>query len=171
MSSFARIVVVSLLLLAPYALACSCINTGDPLKDVANHEAVFLGKVIASELVPMRKDGGPYAPRGTGQLKGSFRLYRITVLQVTERWTGEVAPFVILATGSGGGDCGYSFEAGKSYLVYADRTKDTTLTKLAGATPALTTSLCTFNSPVDDAADAIASIRAKYRSQQPVFMK
>ena len=37
---------------------------------------------------------------------------------VDRAWKGSVAEEVFIQTGSGGGDCGYRFEVGRSYLLY-----------------------------------------------------
>ena len=39
--------------------------------------------------------------------------------RVESSWKGMVATELLLTTGRGGGDCGYRFEVGKKYLVYA----------------------------------------------------
>jgi hypothetical protein len=49
------------------------------------------------------------------------REFSVSVkLSVEQVWKGEVAKEVTLTTGSGGGDCGYPFKVGESYLVYAN---------------------------------------------------
>ncbi len=40
-------------------------------------------------------------------------------LKVENSWKGLLPMEVVLLTGRGGGDCGYRFEVGQSYLVYA----------------------------------------------------
>jgi hypothetical protein len=73
-------------------------------------ELVFLGKVVS-------KEGGE-RPLGNG----------ITALTDFEVHFGQVEIFrgaskyaheIMLYTGHGGGDCGYPFVVGRSYLVYA----------------------------------------------------
>ena len=43
----------------------------------------------------------------------------IVKMRVDRSWKGNLQNEVTLATGQGGGDCGYKFEVGQSYLVYA----------------------------------------------------
>jgi len=43
----------------------------------------------------------------------------IVKIRVERSWKGNLPSEVTLATGQGGGDCGYKFEIGQSYLIYA----------------------------------------------------
>ena len=69
-------------------------------------QAVFVGKVI--EIVQNPQD--------------YFVLVRFNV---ERSWKGSLAQEVSVVTGQGGGDCGYKFEFGETYLVYAygDKTR------------------------------------------------
>jgi hypothetical protein len=69
---------------------------------------------------------------------------RVFALAVGRVFTGSIiGKQTDIATGNGGGDCGYEFEVGRTYLVYASR--DT-----AGI---LSTHLCTRTKLLDDAKD------------------
>jgi hypothetical protein len=99
----------SLLLLAPPLLhACSCVSIAGPCDRGWNlGEAIFLGKNVAMEKVA-KPDGNPavsYAAHFT--IEESFR------------GVGAPGSEVVVDTGGGGGDCGYPFVPGNSYLVYA----------------------------------------------------
>lgn len=50
---------------------------------------------------------------------------------VEKIWKGKLSREVNIFTGRGGGDCGYQFEVGESYLVYA-----------SGANESLSTTIC-----------------------------
>ena len=64
-------------------------------------KAVFSGKVV--EVIENPKD-----------------IFNVVVrLRVERTWKNVRAGEVLIVTGSGGGDCGYRFEVGESYLVYA----------------------------------------------------
>ena len=91
------------------AWACTCdfmLRAHLPLKDqvklaLRESRAVFIGQV--SEIVPSQ---------GTDMI--------VTVKLGVERfWKGDLGEEVSLTTGRGGGDCGYQFEVGRKYLVYA----------------------------------------------------
>lgn len=82
------------------AYACSCVIPGTPEEELEKSDAVFRGEVAKIESA----DYG----------------YDVTIL-VTEILKGleenTIATYV--HTGMGGGDCGFNFEEGKVYLVYA----------------------------------------------------
>lgn len=47
-------------------------------------------------------------------------VYNVSVkFKVNKSWKGIKTKEIVLTTGRGGGDCGYRFEVGKKYLVYA----------------------------------------------------
>ncbi|WP_420128699.1 hypothetical protein [Longimicrobium sp.] len=54
-----------------------------------------------------------------GSAHGSW-TQRVVTLRVDRAWKGVESETVVLMTGWGGGDCGFPFEHGKSYLVYTD---------------------------------------------------
>jgi hypothetical protein len=92
------------------AWACSCI-ANDPNKSleqtikeaVADSSAVFTARVLSSTPVPAEGN-------------------KIVKLRLVKSWKGKLTKTITLTTGiGGGGDCGYSFETGKTYLVYAYR--------------------------------------------------
>ncbi len=84
-------------------LACSCVQWSGPAPALGRSTAVFQGRVTAVETYRV----------GTG-----YQGVRAT-LQVTTVWKGEVARETLVFTGNGGGDCGYPFQQGESYLIYA----------------------------------------------------
>lgn len=86
----------------PSALACSCVEP--PADDVAVKQAaaVFTGTVTDSV--------GPFL--GGGRNGYAFEVDRV--------YKGAVHSKQWIDTGSGGGDCGYEFRAGKRYVVFAD---------------------------------------------------
>jgi len=100
------------------ARACLCIPPGPPLEEMARSEAVFLGTVIDAD--------GPYPVMvGADRFRESDRWFRLRVLA---SWKGAEAETVVVVTGAGGGDCGYDFRLGDTYLVYAgSRTHGDTL--------------------------------------------
>src|SRR5215510_11917759 len=93
--------------------ACSC-REGviPPCEEYWRAEAVFAGKVI--------KKSTFYAEEGEGNSRYRFQqvLVRFSVEQAFKGISGEE---VEIATGMGGGDCGYHFKDGERYIVYAFR--------------------------------------------------
>ena len=70
-------------------------------KAYAESAAVFYGEVIEITRKPEN-------------------FYVTVKFKVEKVWKNQSTNEVIIQTGQGGGDCGYRFEIGKKYLVYAD---------------------------------------------------
>ncbi|HEV8159337.1 MAG TPA: hypothetical protein VGP58_09910 [Pyrinomonadaceae bacterium] len=91
---------------ASNVFACSCVPQGDEsiepqVKEAyTNSTAVFVGEVVE---VIQKPD--------TFITEVKFK--------VLKSWKNEFKDAVVIKTGRGGGDCGYEFEVGKKYLVYA----------------------------------------------------
>ena len=98
------IIVVAVFLWRPTdAAACSCVMPPPPDQALNDASAVFSGEVIdISDNVKI--------------INGYGKTIRF---QVDESWKGIEDGEVAINTGNGGGDCGFEFEVGKSYLVYA----------------------------------------------------
>ena len=94
-------VVGSLLFInTPLVNACSCIVPDSQLDLLEISDAVFLGRVL--------------------DIDRKFEGYGYSVkFEVEKYWKGIFENNVIIGTGFGGGDCGYRFENGEDYLVYA----------------------------------------------------
>ena len=128
----------------PDAAACSCMPAGPPCEAFWKVHAVFVGRVLATAEQPSQpwKPGEPL-PFGLG--------VKVT-LAIVERLAGDSGdePTIEITTGRGGGDCGYRFEVGRSYVVYAWKTEGRAL---------LSTSICTRTRPVGQAADDLRYAR------------
>jgi hypothetical protein len=116
------------------AFACSCIKPPTPAEARNLSEAVVVGKVLE------------VAPNG----KGSGFVVK---LQVEQSWKGPSCTEMTVATGRGDGDCGYPFEVGKSYLVYAHKDGET-----------LRTNICTRTKPLDVADEDLTALGAASQS-------
>jgi hypothetical protein len=100
------------------ASACSCREPPPPIEACKSSAAVFIGTVVS------------------GRLEGdNGRRYEF---KVEESLKGKLNSNVEVFTGRGGGDCGYNFEIGGKYLVYA-----------GGSQEELGTSICTRTKPYD----------------------
>lgn len=88
------------------AHACKCSSPSPPCEATWHADAVFEGTVL--DIVPISEPS-------THQGGASFRV-RVHVSAV---WLGEVPAVTDVYTGSGGGDCGYPFVQGRSYVIYA----------------------------------------------------
>lgn len=83
--------------------ACSCIMPGTPQEEITRSDAVFSGKV--TQLTPAK------ALDGTEAIKVSFEVGQV--------WKGQIPQELLVETSSSSASCGYNFESGKEYLVYA----------------------------------------------------
>lgn len=118
---------------APAARACTCAPPGEPRAELAASDAVFTGRVISAEPT----DRGDRFPR----LSVRFAL--------AEVWKGlPEGDRATVTTAADSAACGYHFEPGEDYLVYAQE----------GDPGTLVTGLCTRNAPLDRAGDDLAAL-------------
>ncbi len=117
------------------AAACTCRSLSQ-CQEVLSSSAIFVGRVVSID------DG-----------RGAMYPRRAT-LRVTERFVGAAESDVIINTGMGGGDCGYPFVVGMSYVVYASSTRD----------GLLVTSICTKTQPASSAGGDLKYLRALTQS-------
>lgn len=89
---------------------CSCVGPQDVAAAVQSADAVFTGSVVSVRDTVV----------GGGSAHGPWSMRRVT-LRVKRAWKGAETRDVIVLTGMGGGDCGFPFQRGKTYLVYAHR--------------------------------------------------
>lgn len=120
--------------------ACSCIMPKAPCEEFWRTDALFVGTVTAIKTV---KNTDGYSSR------------RVT-LAISEALRGVTGNEVEVATGLGGGDCGYGFTRGEQYLVYAYRIKE----KEEGASGLLSASICSRTRPLAEAGNDLAYVRS-----------
>jgi hypothetical protein len=120
------------------AAACTCQYGGAPVcQDYWRTDVVFAGTAVGSEKITI----------GEGDSKFEQRLVRFEVAQI---FRGELTAKAEIVTGWGGGDCGYRFNDGETYLVYASRNKQDRR---------LHSSICTRTRPISQAAEDLDFIR------------
>jgi hypothetical protein len=112
-----------LCLMPAQAWACSCMvsPTGDPpCQSAWRYDAVFTGTVTA-----IADPGPPLAPPGPPAPSMPFPQRKVRI-RITEALVGLDADQkeVVIETGLGGGDCGYGFQRGLAYIVYASKKSD-----------------------------------------------
>ena len=97
------------LVLAPAcpAYACSCIPAAAPLDALAEATAVFEGEVL-----------GIATPDPVEGVFSSADTVEVT-FHVEQVWKGEVAGVTSLFTAASSASCGFEFQTGQSYIVYA----------------------------------------------------
>lgn len=151
------LIVISMALFTQSTFACSCLPPPPEIKSVralakwrANQvSTIFEGTAVDIELK------SPLLQASVGSLV-SANVDEITpVLRVNfsvSRWyRGAQRSRVQVETGIGGGDCGFGFEIGKKYLVYAynddaDR---------------LSTGICTATASLEDSASNLSYLRGE----------
>lgn len=145
------------------ASACKCVRDPEAppegseiaiSADMADSTAVFSGRVTRIESrvrLFLRLPIYWFKTRGGRELtdEEEYRIFRRRVqLAVEEPFKGTASNEVVLYTGWGGGDCGYGFQSGSCYLVYASDYND-----------GLYTGICSATKPVESAAGEIAILR------------
>ena len=92
------------------AHACSCADSGPPCQSFWKAEAVFSATVVSKSVITV-ESGNQRLPKEQ-QIAVKFL--------VEDTFRGSLGGNdVEIVTGMGGGDCGYNFEKGRKYLVYA----------------------------------------------------
>jgi hypothetical protein len=151
--------VVAVLLFSVRLLGCSCAGPArTPCVGAGMSTAVFTGKVLEINdppppvLVPSTDNTGRvYANRRTAAPITPQRPLRVVRLSVADVLTGVEAlqKEIEILTGYGGGDCGYQFQVGIEYVIYAYKNS-------AGR---LETGICTRTRPLAEAAEDVKYIR------------
>ena len=108
---YAAVILACLLTSDTRLAACECVGPISPCLAAEQSQAVFVGRVTGISDVEPPSQGG-----------ARFFAKRV-VFTVTETFRGDLPEGVTVFTGSGGGDCGFKFDAGKTYLVYAHQEK------------------------------------------------
>ena len=103
----ALLAAVLVLFCSAATFACSCMSSGPPCQAFWQADAVFSGQVISINRESTADENG-------------FRM-RVVRMFVKESFRGVDRPEVDVLTGLGGGDCGFGFQIGQEYLVYAYR--------------------------------------------------
>src|SRR5215208_4044324 len=115
------LVVLGLVALLPdCASACSCVLSPGAERELDRSSAVFSGEVVDFENTP----NTTMMEGTTFKIIGGNAATATVSLRVSEVWKGSMHETVQLATVPNDGvSCGYPFEEGQKYLVYADEGK------------------------------------------------
>jgi hypothetical protein len=125
-----------LVLTADLANACSCLQT-TPKQSLGRSSAVFSGKVLDVDIV---EDNSPRDP-----LSSYFNPEVRVKFAVSEVWKGKTEQQLVVVTSGSSASCGYSFQKGQEYLVYASDQE-----------AKLQTGLCSGTKPLADAKEDLA---------------
>ncbi len=123
---FVAAVIVGLTLIPVRVFSCTCaaptalVKTASELAAWNRADAIFEGKVESVELGWKLKEAqiGDVIPTIATDLDKDGPG-RMVSLEVLHSYRGDQRKLTRLSTGLGGGDCGFDFEVGKQYRVYA----------------------------------------------------
>lgn len=152
------LLVIALLTLAPtaVALACSCMRS-TPAEALERSTAVFEGRVLEVTPFEERRDvtleGGCLDEACRESLSETTESVEVTGfavrLSVTRRWKGVDTEEVVVRTARDSAACGFAFEVGQDYVVYASAEDE------AGT---LATGLCDRTARVADASEDLVAL-------------
>ena len=139
------------------ASACSCVPPGSVQEETDRSTRVFVGRVTHTEERSAKMENG-WLASAILWIKGLFGAspppdhqyypHMLVTFEVIEWFKGQAAPDVELHTGMGGGDCGYFFETGMTYVVYAH-----------GIDGDLGASICSLTGPASDPRSGLSVLR------------
>jgi hypothetical protein len=152
--SFTSLALLGLLLvIAKDAAACSC-ATSSPCAGFSTSPVVFVGKVISideefAQIV--------YTGRGEKDKVARVRTALTARVEIQRIYKGMPSNqrIITIVTGGGGGDCGYDFRMGETYLVLGGSV----------AQGIYTTNICSGTRPMSEASDYLEVIDAGNRGQ------
>jgi hypothetical protein len=124
---------VALTSLGQQALGCTCLPPGSPSEELERSTAVFSGRVVGIE-VPSGRTMSSADP-----VEVTFKVYAV--------WKGPKSDTVTVTTARSSVSCGYEFETGRAYVVYA-----------RGEADDLQVSLCSRTKPLTRAGDDLAAL-------------
>ncbi|MEH7444246.1 hypothetical protein V7201_18185 [Bacillus sp. JJ1122] len=87
--------------------ACKCVEPPTAARELERSQAVFSGKVL--DIKDKRNSKG--------------YISKSVLFEVKNTWKGVTQSQIIITTGQGGGDCGFTFTKGQEYLVYANESE------------------------------------------------
>lgn len=108
---------------APSAAACSCIEPGSVGESLNDAQAVFVGTVVEIE-------------KSEGSVWSTDDPMKVT-LAISKFWKGSMGQTVTVTTSRESASCGFPFEEGVEYLVYAYGEMDDLHVGLCGRTTTL----------------------------------
>lgn len=154
-----RVLPILMLVVAPvsYLWSCSCSGPGAPCQAAGLAAAAFTGTVLnitdqPAQFLPAENSGPIAASRRTNGtpvlLSPSARVVRLQVRDVLSGVpVGQTQ--IEIVTGLGDADCGYRFQVGTDYVVYAYQ----------DGQGRLATGICTRTRPLTEAAEDLAYFR------------
>jgi hypothetical protein len=149
------------------AVACSCVQTPSPCASFKDTPVVFVGLVTSIEetKVDIIRFGE----------KRTVRTSLLAHFTVEEPLKGIKLKTADVATGGGGGDCGYPFKEGQRYLVYGYKSEGEALNSSMsrtvigdgrGKTAMLSANICSRTRPLEEATDDVELLRGLVKGKR-----
>ena len=137
------------------AWACTCIGTSTVKNALKYSSFVFTGRVVASEKVSLlpkdfNKFAAEYEKMYYEKMKYTFKVSAIYKGKI-------VTDTLIIYSGFGKGDCGYTFLVGYEYIVYANWNKSLKESDFETPLKFLETNICTRTQSLNN--DEIMNIK------------
>lgn len=137
------------------ASACSCVPMPSPQEAFTESDAVFRGRVIKIE------------PKADAAAWEQSSWYRQVQLRLTTSWKGTNQRLITITTEQAGSACGYRFEVGREYIIYAHRSRPEGRDTQAESSPdalyptEFFTTSCTRTAPVQGAKEDLGHLKSK----------
>jgi hypothetical protein len=150
------------------AVACTCMQTPSPCASFKDTPVVFVGLVTSIE--ETKVDIVRFGEKRT------VRTSLLAHFTVEEPLKGIKLKTALVDTGGGGGDCGYPFEEGHRYPVYAFRGEDEALNSSisrtvigdgrTGKAARLSANICSRTRELEDATDDVELLRGLVKGKR-----
>ena len=114
--------------------ACSCIMPGSPQEEMGRSSVVFQGKVTEVRGAP------------AGDMVNSMDPVQV-IFEVSRVWKGPEYKNLVISTAMSSASCGFEFQPGQEYIVYAN-----------GGEDSLETGLCTRTRSLADGGEDIQAL-------------
>jgi hypothetical protein len=137
------------------AKACLCVPTTSTDTEFTRSAAVFSGTVVS-----IRENGNE-------------EPFRSVLFDVAETWKGEKQDQIVVSTGFGETDCGFEFEEGREYLVYAHESPTDAGAKplddsSTGGMKPLSTTSCSGTGELESSHEKVKLLGASSSSTEPI---
>lgn len=107
----------------PQSKACSCIGKETVKDAVKNAQSIVVGKIVAREkLYLFKASKTEYKSELDSIYRSKYFQYSFAVEVITVYKGKKRKDTINIVTGAGSGDCGYNFEIGNLYIIYAKKT-------------------------------------------------
>ena len=152
--------------LARPASTCTCMPPGS-LKSTERRTMLSLAQAYAEafklvfegEVEKQDLEQGTIGPPKTAMSMTGQGAHRKVVIRASRVYRGAEQKSFVVITGLGLGDCGFDFQAGEKYLVYADPIGDGTFF----------TSICSGTNSLDQSAPALRFLRGETPAPEDVI--